>query len=79
MLHFGISLAAISVLVDVELGKLVHQKLRQSEQLRYQWRIGVGMPNVDDVVRFWLGIPSWSKFSVFQKLVQVMLVLATSG
>ena len=79
VLHFGSALAARAVLIYVELVKLMHQKLRQSEQLRHQRRIGVGVPVVDSMVRFWLGQPGLSKFPVLHKLGKNMLVLPTSG
>ena len=74
MLHFGSALVARGVLTDADLGKLVLQYLKRSEQLKHQWRSDVGVPVVDNVVKFWLWLPIWNKFPVLHKVVQMMLV-----
>ena len=64
---------------DTELGRLVPQHLKGSEQRKRQWRNDVGVPIVTKVVRFSLGLPSLNKFPVLHKAVDIMLVLRTSG
>ena len=47
VLHLGSALAVRSVLMDVELGKLVLQNFKPSEQLKHQWRNDAGVPIVE--------------------------------
>ena len=75
----GSALAVSGVLTDVDLGKFVAQYLKRNEQLKHQWRLDVGVPAVDKVVRFWLWWPCWNKFPVLHKVVPFMLVSSTSG
>ena len=79
ILYFGSAFAARGVLADLELGKLVSQFLKRSEQPEHQRRNDVGVPIMDNVMRFWLGLPSWNKFSVLHKVRQIMSVSSTSG
>ena len=79
VLHFGSGLAARGVLTDVDLLKLVPQYWKRTEQLKQQWQKDVGVPIVDNVGRIWLMLPSWKIFPMLHKVVQIMLVLSTSG
>ena len=65
--------------MDVDFRKLFAQYIKCSEQLKHQWRTDVGMPIVDKVVRFWLGLPNWNKFPVLHKVVQILLVSSATG
>ena len=77
VLHFGSTLAARGVLMDIDFGKLVPEYLKRSDHLKNQWRIDIGVPIVENLVELWLGLPSWNKFPLLQKVVQSMSVSST--